>query len=370
MFELEPSDDLADLFDDAPCGYVSLSPDGRIARINRTLAIWLGGSAEELVGRRFETCLGFGGRIAFETHLAPMLRLNSEISDVAMDLIGANGVKIPVIASARESRSQDGSHLFTRVTMFKSAGRQLHERMLTADRDEARAELQIGQETATLREQFIAVLGHDLRNPLAALGAGTRLLGSETLSDRGHFIVTEMAASVARANLLIDNVLDFARGRLGEGLILNRDANAPLTPVLEQIVAEVRAITPDRVINASFRIREPVDCDRQRIGQLAANLISNAISHGTADKPIEVEAHSTDGQFVFSVTNCGMPIPAAARARLFQPFFRGDVKQSQQGLGLGLFIVSEIAKAHGGAMDVQSDDAATCLRLVMPQPEN
>jgi sigma-B regulation protein RsbU (phosphoserine phosphatase) len=363
-----PPEDLADLYDNAPCGYVSLLPDGRIAKLNRTLADWLGRVPEDLPGQRFSDCLGFGGRIAFETHLAPMLRLHGEVSEIALELLGASGAKIPVIANAREKRSENGSHLFTRITLFKAIDRRLYERSLVEARAAAEAAIAQEHETAMLREQFIAVLGHDLRNPLAALGAGAHLLAREQISERGKAVLKEMGQSVARASSLIDNVLDFARGRLGEGLILNRNSDEPLTPVLEQVVSEVRAFAPGREIRARFAIREPVHCDRQRIGQLAANLISNAVAHGSPDQPVQVEAHSTGDLFVFTVANAGKQIPAKARAQLFRPFFRGEVRRSQQGLGLGLFIVSEIAKAHGGTMHVHSGRRLTRFQFTMPQP--
>jgi sigma-B regulation protein RsbU (phosphoserine phosphatase) len=128
----------------------------------------------------------------------------------------------------------------------------------------------------------------------------------------------------------------------------------------------VRAITPERVILADFFIDKPVDCDRARIGQLAANLISNAVTHGAPGMPIEVEARTEANSFVLSVTNGGVPIPPAARAQLFQPFFRGAVRRSQHGLGLGLFIVSEIAKAHGGTVEVLSTEELTRFTFRMP----
>jgi sigma-B regulation protein RsbU (phosphoserine phosphatase) len=133
-------------------------------------------------------------------------------------------------------------------------------------------------------------------------------------------------------------------------------------------VAEIRAIAPDRSILSHFAIDEPIDCDRGRIAQLASNLISNAVTHGAPGVPVEVEATSRDGAFVLSVTNGGVPISEAARAQLFRPFFRGAVRRSQQGLGLGLFIVNEIAKAHGGTMEVSSSDEETRFTFSMPLP--
>jgi sigma-B regulation protein RsbU (phosphoserine phosphatase) len=360
-------EDLADLYENAPCGYLSLSPDARIVKVNRTLTDWLGTSGEALVGQPFHALLSFGGRIAFETHMAPLLRLQGFVNELALDLLHADGSKLLVIANAAEKRGRNEEHVFTRLTMFKAVDRRTYERGLVAAKTHAEASAAAEHETSVLREQFIAVLGHDLRNPLAALEAGIRMIGErETLSDRGQLVAKEMSASVSRATALIENVLDFARGRLGDGLTLTRNPAQPLGPVLEQVVAEIRAISPDRQIVTHLSIEHPVDCDPGRIGQLASNLIANAVMHGAPGVPIDVEAHTGDDRFVLSVANGGVPIPPAARAQLFQPFFRGAVRRSQQGLGLGLFIVNEIAKAHGGSMDVSSSEEGTRFTFSMP----
>src|SRR6185295_14003566 len=219
----------------------------------------------------------------------------------------------------------------TRLTLFRAIDRRTYERGLIEARTRAEAAVGVEQETAVLREQFIAVLGHDLRNPLAALAAGARMLRErESLSEHGRVVVKEMSGSIARASVLVDNLLDFARGRLGGGFVLSRDPGQPLAPVLEQVVTEIRAIASDREILTDFSITEPVDCDPARVAQLAANLVSNAVTHGAPGIPIEVEARTRDGRFSLSVTNGGVPIPPEARAHLFQPFFRGSVRRSQQ----------------------------------------
>ena len=164
---------------------------------------------------------------------------------------------------------------------------------------------------------------------------------------------------------LIDNVLDFARGRLGGGLSLSRQPVA-LTPVLEQVVAELRGIAPDREMLADIDLPERVDCDPTRIGQLVSNLIGNAITHGARDQPIRVHADASGDAMELWVANGGTPIPAEAMDRLFQPFFRGEVRPSQQGLGLGLHIASEIARAHGGTLTVTSEERETRFTFRMP----
>jgi sigma-B regulation protein RsbU (phosphoserine phosphatase) len=281
LSDQRPAEDLEDLYETAPCGYVSLSPDGKIVKANRTLAGWLGWKPEELLGKSIHDILGFGGRIAVETHLAPLLRMQGHVHEIALDLLTAGGEKIPTIANAAEKRDSEGRHLFTRLTLFKAVDRRTYERSLLEARVKAEAETTAQREAAVVREQFIAVLGHDLRNPLAAITAGIRLLRrGEQLSERGSTILSEMDKSVARASGLIDDVLDLARGSLGGGLVVNPDAKAPLTPVLEQIVAEMRAIAPDHRIDTRIEIEEPVYCDRPRIGQLASNLLANAVTHG------------------------------------------------------------------------------------------
>jgi len=229
-----------------------------------------------------------------------------------------------------------------------------------------RASLQDERRTAELRDQFIAILGHDLRNPLAAIDAGTRLLAKQlTDDDRAKRIVGEMQSSVGRMARLIDNVLDFARGRLGGGLMVTRRAT-PLEQALRHVVAEMRAGHPGRVIDESYALQGPVDCDPDRLSQLLSNLLANALTHGAADRPVEVRARATPEALQLEVVNAGNPIPAETMGKLFEPFERGGVRPSAQGLGLGLYIASEIARAHGGTLDARSTAEQTTFTFRMP----
>jgi signal transduction histidine kinase len=122
------------------------------------------------------------------------------------------------------------------------------------------------RKTSALREQFIAVLGHDLRNPLAALDAGMQLLLRTPLNDRATAIVNTAQRSVARMAGLIDNVMDFVHGRLGGGLTLGRDAAEPVEPMLRHVVTKLQTNAPGRVIETRFALTVPVNCDRRRLG--------------------------------------------------------------------------------------------------------
>ena len=220
------------------------------------------------------------------------------------------------------------------------------------------------QRASESRERFIAMLGHDLRNPLASIDAGARLLLKTPLEPKARNIVGLVQASVWRMAALVDNVLDFARGRQGGLSVAKRPSQ--LEPALRHVVAELQSVHPRQPIEMAIDLHHPVDCDEGRISQLLSNLLGNALTHGAPGGVVQVRASSANGALELSVGNHGEHIPEAAMARLFQPFERGAVRPNQEGLGLGLYIASEIAKAHGGALTVASSDEETVFTFRMP----
>jgi signal transduction histidine kinase len=221
------------------------------------------------------------------------------------------------------------------------------------------------QKTSELRDQFIAILGHDLRNPVGAIRNSAQLLLRMPLDDRALRLANIIQDSSFRITGLIENVLDFARGRLGEGITLNIKENAALEATLAQVITELKAIWPNRSIDIEFKLREPVKCDAVRIAQLFSNILGNALTYGKADEPVTVKVLSQNGKLNLSVANCGEKIPDTKMARLFQPFSRGSEENSKDGLGLGLYIASEIARAHHGELNVTSTDEQTCFTLTI-----
>ncbi|NML04156.1 PAS domain-containing sensor histidine kinase [Sphingomonas sp. G-3-2-10] len=357
--------DFEDLFETAPCGYLLTDRDGRLVRANRTFANWIGSSPDALCGKRLPELLTVPGKIFYETHFAPTLRMQGRLDEIALDLVTADQRKLSVLVNASEARRADGKDIQVRFAVFMATERRGYERGLIEARNKAEAAVADERAESELREQFIAVLGHDLRNPLASISSGIQILARESLSERGSKVVALMSGSIVRAGALIDNVLDFARGRLGGGITLSLDASEPLETALRQVVSELQSISPDHEIEASYELVEPIICDRVRIGQLLSNLLGNALTHGAKDKPVRVDASSALGDLTISVSNGGSPIPPAALEKLFQPFFRGH-DRVRQGLGLGLHIASEIARAHGGSLVARSDENATTFLFTMP----
>jgi signal transduction histidine kinase len=217
-----------------------------------------------------------------------------------------------------------------------------------------------------LREQFMAVLGHDLRTPVRGIRCFAELLLKMPLDREAVEIATFIRDSASRMQGLIDNLLDLARSRLGGGLNLSRNANESLEPVLRAVIAELNASAPDRIVETVFTLEEPVYCDPSRIAQLFSNLLSNALTYGAPDQPVRVRATSKAGAFDLSVANVGEPVPPAALEHLFQPFYRSTVLNNREGLGLGLYIAHEIATAHGGTLSVASTQEETRFTFLMP----
>jgi signal transduction histidine kinase len=216
-----------------------------------------------------------------------------------------------------------------------------------------------------LREQFIGVLGHDLRTPLGAISMGVQELKLGALDEDQAWTVGMMARSVARMSDLINDAMDFTRGRLGGGITLETRSDMLVEQVLKHVIEEVRAIWPDRRIDAHFTLRESIQYDRKRIAQLFNNLLANAMTHGKAGTPVTVRVVSGDGRFELSVSNAADPIPPEVLQRLFEPFSRGGSTDYKQGLGLGLYIALEIARSHGGALGVISTPEETRFTFTM-----
>jgi len=220
--------------------------------------------------------------------------------------------------------------------------------------------------TAQLREQFIAVLGHDLRNPLNAITGGARILRGMSLGEEATPVVAMVQRSAARMTGLIGNLMDFARGRLGGGLSLVRNVDADVETMLKQVIAEAQSAWPDRDIRSELTLSRAVDCDGARIAQMFSNLLANALTHGDPDAQVWVRASSSDTGFELSVANLGEPIPPDIVDQLFQPFSRASSRTGQEGLGLGLYIASEIARAHEGSLEVASSSEETRFTFRMP----
>lgn len=231
--------------------------------------------------------------------------------------------------------------------------------------EQSEAHLLDVRQTAELREQFIAVIGHDLRNPISAIANSATIVGQTELTEKARRYLGYIQDSAQRMGAMVDNLLDFARGRLGGGFALDMRPHTDLGERLHSLMAEALASHPGRQVRTAIDLRQPVVCDALRIGQIFSNLLGNALRHGAADKPVEILAESQGDVFTLAVSNGGAPLPETVASQLFRPFSRKTGAQKGEGLGLGLFIASELAKAHGGTLSVASGERTT-FTLRMP----
>lgn len=221
---------------------------------------------------------------------------------------------------------------------------------------------------AETKDLFMAILGHDLRNPLTATINSARLI--QRMAD--NKAIVDLAKIVQnssyRMKSLIDNIIEYSRNRvIGSGWNVEIEEQANLQERLQNTIEELRMNWPkNQNINFEHDLNEPVNCDINQVCQLTSNLLANALIHGDSEAPVTVNATSKNGEFTLSVTNQGKPIPPEKLSTVFKPFAQADPAGRSKGLGLGLYIVSEIAKAHKGQVGVVSDDSATIFTMTMP----
>lgn len=233
--------------------------------------------------------------------------------------------------------------------------------------DTTRAALDSATENGRLREQFMAVLGHDLRTPLSAIRMGADLLETKTSDKPSLNLIAAIRKSSSRMGVLIENVLDFARGRMGGGIPVKRQLVDDLNETLKTTVDEVQMSHPQAIFVRALDVPQGVYCDPLRISQLVSNLLGNAVTHGSNAAPVAVSAWYEGEEVVISVTNHGAPISPRLMPLLFEPFTRSEAGQRGEGLGLGLYIASQIATAHNGSLTVTSTaDSGTCFIARFP----
>ena len=231
----------------------------------------------------------------------------------------------------------------------------------------AKKERQRAEEAAELRERLVAVVGHDLRQPLAAIDIRLKVL--RRLAKNPEFLedLDRLQASSRRMSRMIEQILDFTRSRLGRGLEL---AFAPmdLREALTAIVDELRAAHPAATIQLQCPELRGA-WDRDRLEQVFSNLLGNALAHGDPDKPVTVTAGAEALHVWVQVHNEGPPIPQELQSALFNPFRLGErSSRSPAGLGLGLYIANEVIHRHGGQIEIRSTAAeGTTLRVALPR---
>jgi phosphoserine phosphatase RsbU/P len=377
----------AALYEDAPCGLLVTSRDGTIRRVNRTFCRWLGHEADALVGkRRLQELLTMGGRIFHQTHWLPLLQMQGSVAEVKLDLVHQQGHTLPMMMNAL--RRGSGESAWHEVSVFVAEDRHRYEKELVRARTQAEELLQQQQESrqalvlaqeeinrqravaedrALFAEQMIGIVSHDLRNPLSTIQMSAYLLERGELSPIERTVLGRINNSTGRAQRLIAELLDFTLARIGTGLTVTA-VPAQLHQLVSDSVDELAAAFPERKLVHERMGEGECVVDADRLTQLIGNLVGNAVAYGAADTPVRVTSRIDADGFEISVHNEGTPIPQDVKASLFEPMIRGAAGAGNRGVGLGLFIVREIVRAHHGDVSVTSSaEAGTTFTARFPK---
>jgi PAS domain S-box-containing protein len=319
------------------------------------------------------------GRAEYIARLTPEWILSQDVDENLASLIRRFGISstihVPIVRAEKPIGvivfAATGTRVYNErdLAFAEELARRASNAMRNADLFQtARAERTRAEEAAALREQLVAIVGHDLRNPLTSIIMGTQLLGSSALPDAEAKIVDRIESSATRMMRLIGLILDFARIRAGLSFDLQLES-ADLHSICNAVIDELRLSSREREIVLSVEGDGEVMGDPDRIAQMLSNLIGNAIQHGTRG-PVHVTVRDAPPDAVaIAIHSFGPPIPKEAQGRIFDAFRREKrAKGRSTSIGLGLFIANQIALAHGGWIAVQSPDRdGTTFTVTLPR---
>jgi PAS domain S-box-containing protein len=463
---------IADLYEQALCGFIFTRPDGTILQINETFLAWTGYDRAELVhARRFQDLLTLPGKIYYENHYFPLLRMQGSVKEIAFDLVRRDGDPLPVLVNTIQRSDEEGLPFLIASTVFNATDRRRYERellaarriaehlaavvttsndaivsmspdgvvktwnggaerlfgyaaatmiganlrgLLSAGKDDARwqafmddlragravhqemtgqradggqVDVSVGlaphpdllgnlggisaiirdigerRKIERLQQEFLAMATHELRNPLTSIQANAQIMQRRAAySDRA---VDAILAQTARLGRLVDDLL------LATQIEADRlDLRLGATDLVAEARMLAESLAPGR---STVRVEDAgegavVLADRERLGQVLANLITNAVKYSPEDSEITVRLSMGRETVSIAVTDRGVGIPPEAIPHLFDRFYRVEGTQLRApGIGLGLYISRRIVEAHGGLITVESElDKGSTFTVTLP----
>ena len=343
-----------ELYEHAPCGFLSTLPDGTFVKVNQTLLEWIGYRRDELLaGMRFQDLLTVGGKIFYETHFAPLMQMQGRVKEIAFDLVCRDGHQLPILINSVQKRDVSGTPLVNRIAVFNAGHRREYERELQLARKKA-------EEALRLRDMFLSLASHELKTPLTAMLGHVELLQrrvqqENSLSARGQRTLQIIAHQTNRLYTMILSLLDISRIEAGQ-LSVER-APLDVCGLVREVVDETQPTLGERMIDLRCASTPAiVQGDALRLTQVFQNLIQNAMKYSQPDTPIVVVVTTDEERVSVEVRDTGIGIPAADLPHLFDRFYRAANVEEKNvaGMGIGLYVVKEIVALHGGQVAVES----------------
>jgi PAS domain S-box-containing protein len=358
-YEDIPGETAEELYENAPCGYVSFVGDGTIVKVNSTLLSWLGLEREEvLYQKKIQSLLSIGGKIFFETHFFPLIRLQGFIKEINFDLVRKDKSFFPILLNVNEVASSQANRMVYRATIFDITDRKKYEKELLDARKKAEG-------AARAKAEFLATISHEIRTPLNAIIGITNLIHRTPLNDQQKEYARILKLSSDGLLGLVNNILDFSK--IEKGKVKIEEKVFALKDIVLTVVhtLEVKAKEKGIELHASLdeNLPEYLIGDPLKLSQILINLIGNAIkftNSGFARLGISLIEHKEENKVLlrFKVVDTGIGIPEDKLQTIFEEFSQAsyDINLAYGGTGLGLTISQKLLQLHGSQMEVKSEE--------------
>jgi PAS domain S-box-containing protein len=345
-----------DLYENAPCGYLSTLPDGVIVRANQTFLTWTGYSREELLsGKRLQDLLPVGPRIFYETHLAPLLQMQGFVNEIQLELVPREGAPFPVLLNTTQRKDANGRGVLNRTTLFNISDRKKYEQELVLARKKAEA-------AAQAKADFLSMVSHEIRTPVNAIIGIASLMQRTELSPQQQKYMRILQSSSGNLLGLINHLLDFSKLEAGK-TELDEKSFDPRQLVYGTLFSlNVKAEEKKLAVEAEIDEQVPARLvgDPIKLGQVLTNLVGNAIKFtelGAVTVTLQVRERLPDAVLLdFAVSDTGIGIPEDRLGLVFEEFTQAssDIGARYGGTGLGLSISRKLVELHGGRLSVKS----------------
>ncbi len=347
---------LEDLYENAPCGYVSTFLDGTFAKVNRTFLAWTGYGREELLaGKRFQDLLTVPGKIFYETHFAPLLHMQGVVNEIAFDLICPDGHQLPILINSVQKNDVSGTPVLNRITIFNASDRREYERELLLARKKA-------EQAAQAKAHFLSMVSHEIRNPLSAITLASQALAKTSLDTRQHKYIRTLRSSTESLLALVNDILHYSK--MEAGMVALEERRFNVRELLDSVLSGLEAMAEAKHLTVQLDLDEHTPTyligDRIKIGQVLTNLMSNAIKfteQGFVKLTLSVKELRPDAVSLdVRVQDTGIGIAPERLAYVFEEFTQAstDITAKYGGTGLGLAITRKLLQLYGSQIYVES----------------
>lgn len=348
-------EDAEDLYENAPCGYLSALLDGTIVKANRAVTVWTGYSKNELLGRRWHHLMTLPGQVFYEAHCVPLIYMQGCFNEMAFDLIPKGGGELPVLVNAVLKKTPTHEPRFLRLTLFNATDRRAYERELLLARRTA-------EQAARAKSALLSMLSHDLRSPLTTISLAADLLDRNGVPAASQDLLDALKLSSRNILSLLDGILSYSRVEAGHVTLENRNVN--FRQLVEDVVRRFQVEAEQKSLELRVRFDERVPTwllvDSTKMAQILGNLIGNAIKfthQGAVSLDIELAELSRDAAGLeIQVSDTGIGIPADRREAIFEEFTQAssEIRSQHGGTGLGLAICRRLLELYGSTIAVTS----------------